>query len=206
MTTLIKSGRVIDPLNNIDTVLDIMIKDEKIEGVGSYNGTPADEVVDATGKIVCPGLVDVHVHLREPGYEYKETIETGMRAALHGGFTGICSMPNTMPVSDTRADIEFQIREARKVSLINLWPVGAVTLNQEGEQLTEFGALRKGGAVAVTDDGRPIAKSNIMRRALEYSKKFQLPVLVHSEDRDLSGSGSMNEGFVSTKLGLVGMP
>ncbi len=206
MRILIKNGRVVDPKNKVDDILDLLIENEKVKKVAKSISEKTDKEIDAKGKVVCPGLIDVHVHLRQPGYEYKETIETGLRAALKGGFTGVCPMPNTNPVADRRSDMEFMRQEAQRLHLIRLWPVGAVTIKQEGKELTEFGELKKGGAVALSDDGRPITDSNILRRALEYSKKFDLVLMVHCQDEGLFCGGCMNEGFVSTKLGLPGIP
>ncbi len=206
MKILIKNGHLVDPKNKIDEVMDLLIENDRVKKVAKKIIEKADKEIDAKGKIVCPGLIDIHVHLRQPGYEYKETIETGLRAALKGGFTGVCPMANTNPIADRRSDMEFAMSEARRLGLANLWPIGAVTLKQEGKELTEFGELKKGGAVALSDDGQPISDSNILRRALEYSKKFGLPILVHCQDEGLFGCGCMNEGFVSTKLGLPGIP
>ena len=206
MKILIKNGHLVDPKNKIDETMDIFIENDRIKKVSKNISEKADKEIDAKGKIVCPGLIDLHVHLRQPGYEYKETVETGLRAAVKGGFTGVCPMPNTNPISDRRSDMEFLVGEARRLQLIRVWPVGAVTLKQEGKELTEFGELKKGGAVALSDDGRPITDSNILRRALEYSKKFDLVIMVHCQDEGLFCSGCMNEGFVSTKLGLQGIP
>jgi dihydroorotase len=206
MKILIKGGRVVDPKNKIDGPMDVLLDAGRVKKVAASITEPADRTVDAKGKIVCPGLIDVHVHLRQPGFEYKETVETGLRAAVKGGFTGVCPMPNTFPISDRRSDMEFLVGEARRLQLIRVWPVGAVTLKQEGKELTEFGELKKGGAVALSDDGRPITDSNILRRALEYSKKFDLVIMVHCQDEGLFCGGCMNEGFVSTKLGLPGIP
>lgn len=206
MKILIKNGHLVDPKNKIDEVMDLLIENDLVKKVAKKISEKADKEIDAKGKIVSPGLIDIHVHFRQPGYEYKETIETGLRAALKGGFTGVCPMANTHPIADRRSDMEFEISEARRLGLANLWPIGAVTLKQEGKELTEFGELKKGGAVGLSDDGRPISDSNILRRALEYSKKFGLPILVHCQDEGLFGCGCMNEGFVSTKLGLPGIP
>ena len=207
---LVRGGRLVDPLQGVDETLDLLVQDGRVRQLGSdlsgANGSAPPEVIDARGKLVLPGLIDIHVHLRQPGFEYKETIESGLRAALAGGFTGVCPMPNTNPVSDTRADMEFLRREARRLDLINLWPVGAVTVRQEGAKLTEFGELRTGGAVALSDDGNPIVSSAIMRRALEYARKFDLPLLLHEEDPELSQAGALNEGVVATRLGLIGSP
>ncbi len=206
MNILIRGGHLVDPKNNIDGEMDILIEDGRIKKVSKKIAEKADKEINAKGKIVCPGLIDIHVHFRQPGFEYKETIETGSRAALKGGFTGVCPMPNTNPISDRRSDMEFLMGEARRLNLIRIWPVGAVTLKQEGKELTEFGELKKGGAAALSDDGRPISDSNILRRALEYAKKFDLPILIHAQDEGLFCGGCMNEGFTSTKLGLAGIP
>lgn len=206
MKILIKGGHVVDPKNKIDEVLDVFLENGRVKKVSKSILEKADKEINAKGKIVCPGLIDIHVHLRQPGYEYKENIESGLRAAVKGGFTGVCPMPNTNPVADRRSDMEFMIGEARRLNLINLWPVGAVTLKQEGKELTEFGELKKGGAKALSDDGRPIVDSSILRRALEYSKKFDLVIMVHCQDEALFCGGCMNEGFVSTKLGIPGIP
>ncbi len=206
---LVRGGRLLDPLQGVDGQVDLLVRGGRVQRLGAdlrAAAGAAAEVIDARGKLVLPGLIDVHVHLRQPGFEYKETVESGLRAALAGGFTGVCPMPNTDPVSDTRADMEFLRREARRLELINLWPVGAVTVRQEGARLTEFGELRTGGAVALSDDGRPIVSSAIMRRALEYAKKFRLPLLLHEEDPELSQAGALNEGVVATRLGLLGSP
>src|SRR3989338_8478274 len=206
MKTLIKNGHVVDPKNKIDEAMDVLIDNGLVKKVGKNISEKADKEIEAKGKIVCPGLIDIHVHLRQPGDEYKENIETCLRAAVKGGFTAVCPMPNTHPVADRRADMEFMIGEAHRLKLIHLWPVGAVTLKQEGKELTEFGELKKGGAVALSDDGRPITDSNILRRALEYSKKFDLVIMVHCQDEGLFSQGCMNEGFISTKLGIPGIP
>ena len=205
MKILIKGGHVVDPKNKIDAVSDVFIENGLIKKVAASISEKADVTIDAKGKYVTPGLIDMHVHLRQPGQEYKETIETGLRAAVKGGFTGVCPMPNTEPVADRRSDMEFMREEAKRLALVNLWPVGAVTLKQQGKELTEFGELKKGGAVALSDDGHPIADSNILRRALEYAKKFDLPILVHCQDEGLFCGGCMNEGSVSTRLGLPGI-
>ncbi len=206
MKILIKNGHLIDPKNKIDEPMDLFIENGLVKKVSKKITDKADKEIDAKGKIVCPGLIDLHVHLRQPGFEYKETVQTGLRAAVKGGFTGVCPMPNTNPISDRRSDMEFLVNEAKRLQLIRVWPVGAVTLKQEGKELTEFGELKKGGALALSDDGRPITDSNILRRALEYAKKFDLVIMVHCQDEGLFCGGCMNEGFVSTKLGLPGIP
>ncbi len=206
MKILIKNGHLVDPKNKLDELMDILIEDGRVKKVAKKIADKANRDIDAKGKVVCPGLIDIHVHLRQPGHEYKETIETGLRAALKGGITGVCPMANTNPVADSRSDMEFMTGEARRLGLANLWPVGAVTMKQEGRELTEFGEMKKGGAVALSDDGRPITDSSILRRALSYAKKFDLPILIHAQDESLFCGGCMNEGFVSTKLGLAGIP
>jgi len=203
---LIKNGHLVDPKNKIDETMDILVEDGIVKKISKKIGEKADKEIDAKNKIVCPGLIDLHVHFRQPGYEYKETVQTGLRAAVAGGFTGVCPMPNTNPVSDRRSDMEFLKNETKRLGLAQIWPVGAVTLKQEGKELTEFGELKKGGAVALSDDGRPVSDSNILRRALEYSKKFNLVIMVHCQDEGLFCCGSMNEGFISTKLGVRGIP
>ena len=206
MKTLIKNGHLVDPKNKLDETLDLYLESGRVKKIGKKISEKADIEIDAKGKFVVPGLIDIHVHLRQPGFEYKETIQTGLRAAAKGGFTGVCPMPNTNPVADSRSDMEFMIGEARRLGLVNLWPVGAVTLRQEGKELTEFGELKKGGATALSDDGHAITDSNILRRALQYSKKFGLVIMVHCQDEGLFCGGCMNEGAVSTRLGLPGIP
>jgi len=207
--TLIKNGRVIDPANKIDTVLDILIENGKIIEIGNSLTThhsPLTTIIDASDKIVVPGLIDMHVHLREPGYEYKETIKTGTEAALAGGFTSIACMPNTKPVNDNQSVTDFILDKARKEGVVNVYPVGAITKGLKGEELSEIGELKSAGVVAVTDDGKPVMNSELMRRAMEYASMFDLPVLSHCEDLHLSEGGVMNEGFASTELGLKGIP
>lgn len=204
---LIKNGHVIDPANNIDEKLDLLIADGKIAKLGkpgsiSPNGA---ELIDATGKLVVPGLIDMHVHLREPGFEYKETIATGTAAAEAGGFTSVCCMPNTNPINDNRSVAEFILSQA-KGAPARVYPIAAITKGSKGEELTEMGELHDAGCFAVSDDGKPVMSAGIMRRAMEYSRIFDLLVISHCEDLSLSGKGVMNEGFVSTELGLRGIP
>lgn len=203
---LIKNGRVVDPANKIDAQLDILVENGLIAKVGKNLSAEDIKTIDVSGKVVAPGLIDMHVHFREPGFEYKEDLESGLRSAVRGGFTGVCPMPNTKPVIQTQADVEFVLQKSRLFGLAQVFPVAAVTRNQEGKELTEFGELKKGGVFAISDDGKPIQDSNVMRRALEYSKKFDLVLLAHCEDPGLFGCGCMNEGLVSTKLGLPGIP
>lgn len=207
MMILIKNGRVIDPFQDIDDYREILIDGSRIQGLyPKGKGPKADKVIDVSDCIVIPGLVDMHTHLREPGFEYKETIATGTMAALKGGFTSVCSMPNTNPVNDTISVTEFIIEKASKDGACTVYPVGAVTKGQKGEELAELGALKKAGCIAFSDDGHPVTNSLIMKRALEYSKIFDTLLISHCEDLQLTNSGVMNEGFVSTILGLKGIP
>ena len=207
MNILIKNGQVIDPANKIDGKLDILVADGKIAKLGKPGTIPANsaQTVDASGKLVVPGLIDMHVHLREPGFEYKETIATGTAAARAGGFTSVCCMPNTNPVNDSRSVTEFILAQARN-AWARVFPIGAITKGSKGEELTEMAELHAAGCFAVSDDGKPVMNSAIMRRAMEYSKIFDLLVISHCEDRSLSDKGVMNEGVVSTELGLRGIP
>ncbi|QEL18420.1 dihydroorotase [Limnoglobus roseus] len=204
-TLLLRNGRVIDPSQNLDRVTDLWIADDKIGGLGSPP-KPPDEVLDCTGMIVSPGLIDMHVHLREPGREEDETIETGTRAAIAGGVTSVACMPNTEPPLDTRDAAEFVILQAKRAGNCNVFPIGAVTKAREGKELAEIGKLVDGGAVAFTDDGSPVFNAEIMRRALEYTKMFDKAILVHAEILELTQGGVMSEGEVSLRLGLRGMP
>jgi len=196
--------------------MDITVDDGKITGITDANssGGPApdgpgegiDRTIDAAGKIVAPGLIDMHVHLREPGHEYKETILTGSRAAAAGGFTAVCAMPNTVPVNDNRQVTDYMLRKAAEAKLIRVYPVAAISRDLKGAQLCEYGELRDAGAVAVSDDGQPVMDSQLMRRAMEYARGFGLPVISHCEDLNLQGEGVMNEGTVATQMGLTGIP
>jgi dihydroorotase len=207
MTTLrITNGRVIDPSQGLDAVTDLWLRDDRVVGVGPHPSTHADRTLDAAGKIVCPGLIDMHVHLREPGREEDETISTGTAAALAGGFTSVACMPNTEPALDSKADAEFVYLQAKRAGNANVFPVGAITKGRQGTELAEIGGLIEGGAVAFTDDGAPVVSAEVMRRALEYCRMFDKAVLSHSEDLDLSRGGVMNEGFESMRLGLRGIP
>ncbi len=208
MNILIKNGHIIDPANAVDEKLDILVSDGKIAKLGKPGSIPANgaQVIDANGKLVVPGLIDMHVHLREPGFEYKETIATGTAAARAGGFTSVCSMPNTNPVNDCRSVTEFIVSQAAKEGAARVFPIGAITKGSKGEELAEMGELHRAGCVAISDDGKPVMNAAIMRRAMEYSKIFDLAVISHCEDASLSAKGVMNEGFVSTELGLRGIP
>ena len=204
---LIQGGRVIDPSQDRDEVADVLLKDGVVAGVGNDIGTPDDaEVVDAVGKVVAPGFIDVHVHFREPGKEEAETVATGARSAAAGGFTGVCAMPNTDPVTDNQAAIGFIIKQAREAEAARVYPIGAISIGQRGEQLAEFGSMISAGAVAVSDDGQPVVSSHLMRTALEYARTFDVPVANHCEEPTLAEGGVMHEGMVSTRLGLRGIP
>ena len=214
MMMLIKGGRVIDP-GNIDGVCDIFIKDGIISAVVAHDSEPespessgraVDMIVDAAGKIITPGLIDMHVHFREPGFEYKETIETGCKAAACGGFTAVCPMPNTNPVNDSRQWTEYMIQTAASGCGVRVYPVGAISIGLDGKQLCDYGDLKAAGAVAVSDDGRPVSDSGLMRKALERANQTGLVVISHSEDLGLTADGVINEGEVSRRTGLTGIP
>jgi dihydroorotase len=203
----IEGGRVIDPASGVDGVRTVVVRDGKIAEVAERIERPRDaRALDARGRWVTPGLVDLHVHLREPGQEYKETIATGARAAVAGGFTTICAMPNTKPVNDNASVTELVLARAASAGLARVLPVGCISRNQAGEELAEYGELRAAGCVAVSDDGKPVASSALMRRALEYARAFGLPLAVHEEDPLLVGKGVMHEGAAATRLGLKGIP
>ena len=204
---LLRGGRVIDPSRNLDEPADVLIQDGKIAGVGRGLGTPDGvEVRDVRDHVVAPGLVDVHVHLREPGNEDVETIATGARAAAAGGFTAVCAMPNTDPVTDNQAAVGFIVRQSVRAGLARVYPIGAISVGQRGERLSEFGEMVGAGAVAVSDDGKPVVSSHLMRTALEYARTFGIPVADHCEEPTLADGGVMHEGLVSARLGLKGMP
>jgi dihydroorotase len=205
-TILITNGRVIDPAQGIDKVTEVWIQGENLLALGPRPDLHADETIDARGKIVCPGLIDMHVHLREPGREEDETIATGSASALAGGVTSVACMPNTEPALDSQAAAEFVYLQAERAGNANVFPIGAITKGRRGEELAEIGGLVEGGAVAFTDDGTPVVSAEIMRRALEYCKMFDRVVMNHCEDLELTRGGVMNEGFVSMSLGLRGMP
>ncbi len=205
MDILIKGGRVIDPAQGIDEILDVQIVDGKIAKVGK-NLKVKGEVIDATGKLVTPGLIDLHVHLRDPGQEYKEDIVSGTRAAAAGGFTSVACMPNTNPVNDNKAITLYIRNKAKEEGLVNVFPVGSITKGLKGESLAEMGELQGAGCLAVSDDGKPVASGELMRRAMEYSRPFGLAIIAHSEELSIVGEGVMNDGFVATELGLKGIP
>jgi len=204
---LLKGGRVIDPSRGLDQVADLLVQDGKIAAVGAGIGAPEGaEVRSVAGMVVAPGLVDVHVHLREPGNEDEETVASGTRAAVAGGFTAVCAMPNTDPVTDNQAAVGFIVRQSVRAASARVYPIGAVSVGQKGERLAEFGEMVGAGAVAVSDDGRPVASGHLMRTALEYARTFGIPVADHCEDPSLSAGGVMHEGLVAARLGLKGMP
>ena len=202
---LIKKGRIVDPSQGLDAICDILVRDGEVAETGDSLSARDADVFDASGLIVAPGFVDLHVHLREPGQEYKETIESGARAALAGGFTSICCMPNTQPVNDNAAVTSYIIERAASAALARVYPIGAITAGSKGEQLAEIGEMKRAGVVAISDDGRPVADTNLMRRAMEYARDFDLPVVDHCEDSCAHG-GVMHEGEYSSLLGLTGMP
>jgi dihydroorotase len=204
---LIRGGRIIDPSRGADEVADLFLADGKVQASGRDLGHPDDaQVLDAGGKVVAPGLIDLHVHLREPGQEDLETVATGAMAAAAGGFSAVCAMPNTDPVTDNQAAVGFIVSQAQRAAKARVYPIGAVSLGQKGQQLAEFGELVGAGAVAVSDDGKPVASSHLMRTALEYARTFGIPVADHCEDPTLAEGGAMHEGLVSTRLGLKGVP
>jgi dihydroorotase len=204
---LIKGGRIVDPTQSMDAVGDLLLADGKVARIGgSIEAPESARVIDADGLIVTPGLIDVHVHLREPGGEHKETIATGARAAAAGGFTAICAMPNTDPVIDDPAGVGYVLAQGQKAGAARVYPVGAISVGQKGESLAAIGEMIAAGAVAITDDGNPVMDSGLMRRALEYAQTFGVPVADHPEDLTLSVGGQMNEGLVSSRMGLRGKP
>ncbi|MDP6685919.1 MAG: dihydroorotase [Candidatus Omnitrophota bacterium] len=206
MELLIRNGHVIDPANKIDGVMDIFLKDGKIFKVGKIGEKKDVKTIDAKDMLVLPGLVDMHTHLREPGREDEETIESGSFAAAKGGFTTVCCMPNTEPAVDNQGIVELVVSQSKRVGIVNIYPIGAITVGRKGEALAELASIAKAGAIAFSDDGSSINNSQVMRRALEYSKMLDRIVIAHCEDTDLSSGGVMNEGYTSMLLGLKGIP
>ncbi|HUE05234.1 MAG TPA: dihydroorotase [Bryobacteraceae bacterium] len=203
---LIKNGRVIDPASATDILADVLIRDGAIAAVGRDLEAAGAQSFDASGLIVAPGFIDMHVHLRDPGIEHAETIETGARAAAAGGFTSICCMPNTLPVNDNATVTSYIVERARKLAVTNVFPIGAITKNSAGEELSAIGSMKAAGVVAISDDGRPVMNARVMRRAMEFARSFDLPVIDHCEDLNLSAGGDMHEGYESVRLGLRGIP
>ncbi len=204
---LIKQGRVIDPDNQVDAVQDILIEDGKItKSAATISAPKGTNVIDASGKIVCPGFIDMHCHLREPGYEDKETIASGTMAAAAGGFTVVCTMPNTQPHIDSQTGVKFIIDRARTMGKVRVLPIATITIGSKGEDITDFGDLVTHGAIGFSDDGSPVQNSEILRRALEYTSMLNVPIIDHCEDLSLTGTGVMYEGKFSTLLGLKGIP
>jgi len=204
---LIKGGRVIDPSRRSDGIADVYLVDGRVASVGlNIKGEDGCQLIDAKGKVVTPGLIDLHVHLREPGFEDLETVATGAMAAAAGGFTAVCAMPNTDPPLDNQGAIGFVISQAQKAGKARVYPIGTISVGQKGEKLSEFGELLGAGAVAVSDDGKPVMSSHLMRTALEYAKTFGVPVADHCEEITLAEGGAMHEGLVATRLGLKGIP
>ncbi len=208
MKLLIANGHLIDPHGQENTGMNVLIEDGRVVGwLRHGESAPEDaEVFDASGLLVAPGFIDLHVHLREPGQEHKETIATGAAAAVAGGWTSVCPMPNTQPINDNAAITRYMIEQAERAGLANIFPVGAITKESGGHELAEMGEMKAAGAVAVSDDGRPVPNAGMMRRAMEYAKDFDLPVVDHCEDKSLSHGGVMHEGKISLLLGLKGMP
>ena len=208
MKLLIKNGHLIDPVAPENTGMNILIEDGKVAAWLKQDEAVSEdvEIFDATGLLVAPGFIDLHVHLREPGQEHKETIATGAAAAVAGGFTSVCCMPNTKPINDSAAITRFIIEQSNRAGLANVFPIGAITKESDGMELAEMGEMKTAGIVAVSDDGRPVPNSGMMRRAMEYAKDFDLTVVDHCEDKSLSNKGVMHEGKMSLLLGLKGMP
>jgi dihydroorotase len=212
MNLLIKNARVVDPASETDGRMDVLVEGGKIAKMGQgipeskFPPLPGGRVIDATGNLLVPGLIDMHCHLREPGLEYKETIESGSRAGAAGGYTSLACMANTLPVNDNRAVTEYILRQAREKACTHIFPIGAVTKELKGESLAEIGELKEAGVVALSDDGKPLMNAGLLRRALEYARGFGLTIISHCEDLNLTSQGVMNEGFVSTTLGLRGIP
>ncbi len=207
MNLLIKNGRVIDPSQKLDDTLDVLVENGLIREIGKGLAAPAGaETIDAAGTYVVPGLIDMHVHLRDPGLEYKEDIVSGTKAAAAGGFTSVCCMPNTKPVIDNKTVASYIINKAKAEGFCNVFPIGSITYGLSGERMAEMGELKESGCVAVSDDGKPVGNSELMMRSLQYAAGIGIMVISHAEELELVGEGTMNEGFTSTELGLKGIP
>ncbi len=203
---LIRNGRIVDPAAGYDAIADLLVEDGIIAGYGPRPDAVGAEVFDAAGMVVAPGFIDMHVHLREPGFEHSETIESGSRAAAAGGFTSICCMPNTQPVNDSVTVTSYIVERAKQNAVVNVYPIGAITKKSAGEELASIGSMKRAGIVAISDDGRPVMNARVMRRGMEMAHSFDLPVIDHCEDLNLSAGGDMHEGLISLKLGLRGIP
>ncbi len=203
---VIKNGRVVDPAHNVDRVCDVAIEDGRIREIAEGIDATGSEVIDASGQIVAPGFMDIHVHLREPGFEYAETIESGSRAAAAGGFTSVCCMPNTHPVNDNATVTSYIKERARQFAVVNVYPIGAITKGSAGEELAAIGSMKQAGIVAISDDGKPVMNARLVRRAMEFARSLDIPLIEHCEDLHLSAGGDMHEGLESVRLGLRGIP
>ncbi|TYQ13303.1 UNVERIFIED_CONTAM: dihydroorotase [Acetivibrio alkalicellulosi] len=206
MKILIKGGHVVDIKMGLDKPIDILIENGKISEIGDNLELSSGDIIDASGKYVLPGLVDAHCHLRDPGFEYKEDIESGTKSAAAGGFTSIACMPNTSPVIDNQSIVKYIINKAKQEGVVNVYPIGSISKGLKGEELSEIGELKFAGAVALSDDGKPLKSSSLMKKALEYSSMFDITMISHCEDLELADEGVMNEGYQSTILGLKGIP
>jgi len=202
---VVRNGRIIDPAHNLDRICDLAIEDGIIAAIGNDLASNASEEFDASGAIVSPGFIDMHVHLREPGFEHSETIETGSRAAAAGGFTSVCCMPNTLPINDSATVTSYIVDRARRSAVVNVFPIGAITKGSTGEELSAIASMKEAGIVAISDDGRPVMNARLVRRAMEFARSLDLPLIQHCEDVDLSAGGDMHEGLESIRLGLRGI-
>src|SRR5689334_6454664 len=206
MPMVVKNGRVIDPASGTDRIADVLIVGDKIAAVAPGLAANGAEVFDASGMIVAPGFIDMHVHLREPGFEHAENIESGSRAAAAGGFTSVCCMPNTKPVNDSVTVTSYIVERARNRAAVNVFPIGAITKGSAGEEIAAIGGMKNAGAVAISDDGLPVMNARVMRRAMEFARSYNLPIIQHCEDLNLSAGGDMHEGAPSVRWGLRGIP
>src|ERR1041385_909915 len=206
MRLVLQNARILDPSQNLDRIGDLVIEDGKIDGIVEAGTATGDTIRDCRGKLITPGLIDIHVHLREPGFEYKEDIESGTRAAAVGGFTAVCCMPNTNPAIDTAAVVRQIIERAEQVGSARVYPIGALTRNMAGDQLSEIADLKSAGACAISDDAFPIQNAETMRRGMEYCAQFGMVLMTHNEDKALTQGGAMNEGYTATVMGVPGIP